>query len=202
MRSGVQAVADRFYDPATGQFLTRDPAVSSTRSAYGYTYGNPLNAIDPSGLMCWNVTDTDCVKHLADNVVPDDMSSAGDVARPVINTMDGADLAGVMWAGVTGGNCSFRGSHVECTDVKWLPRDVMTIGDVVLEDSESPISENDPVLWSHETNHSNQWAFWGWAFVPAYFGDLAIHHGSGCGGWFEQAANGPAGGYDDCTCDD
>lgn len=40
----------RFYDPTTGQFLTRDPIEAITRSAYGYVYGNPLNATDPSGL--------------------------------------------------------------------------------------------------------------------------------------------------------
>ncbi len=40
----------RYYDPTTGQFLTRDLLVASTRSAYGYTAGNPLNSIDPTGL--------------------------------------------------------------------------------------------------------------------------------------------------------
>jgi uncharacterized protein RhaS with RHS repeats len=40
----------RYYDPTTGQFLTRDPAVAATREAYGYVYGNPLNYTDPSGL--------------------------------------------------------------------------------------------------------------------------------------------------------
>lgn len=39
----------RFYDPATGQFLTRDPLVSATREAYGYVGGSPLNRTDPSG---------------------------------------------------------------------------------------------------------------------------------------------------------
>jgi hypothetical protein len=39
-----------FYDPATGQFLTRDPLNALTRSAYGYVGGNPLNRVDPSGL--------------------------------------------------------------------------------------------------------------------------------------------------------
>jgi hypothetical protein len=41
-----------FYDPTTGQFLTRDPMASITRSAYSYTNGSPLNATDPSGLWC------------------------------------------------------------------------------------------------------------------------------------------------------
>lgn len=44
----------RFYDPATGQFLTRDPIESVTRSPYAYVYGNPLNATDPSGLAPWD----------------------------------------------------------------------------------------------------------------------------------------------------
>ena len=32
-------------------FLSRDPAVSLTRSPYGYVHDNPLNATDPSGLI-------------------------------------------------------------------------------------------------------------------------------------------------------
>jgi RHS repeat-associated protein len=42
----------RYYDPTTGQFLTRDPITPLTRSPYGYVYGNPLNNSDPSGLYC------------------------------------------------------------------------------------------------------------------------------------------------------
>jgi RHS repeat-associated protein len=42
----------RYYDPTTGQFLTRDPITPITRSPYGYVYGNPLNATDPTGLYC------------------------------------------------------------------------------------------------------------------------------------------------------
>jgi uncharacterized protein RhaS with RHS repeats len=42
----------RYYDPTTGQFLTRDPLEAITRSAYGYVGGSPLNASDPLGL-CW-----------------------------------------------------------------------------------------------------------------------------------------------------
>jgi RHS repeat-associated protein len=41
----------RYYDPSTGQFLTRDPLLSVTRSAYGYVAGDPLNGTDPSGLI-------------------------------------------------------------------------------------------------------------------------------------------------------
>jgi RHS repeat-associated protein len=39
----------RHYDPQTGQFLTRDPLMAVTMSAYGYTGNTPLNGTDPSG---------------------------------------------------------------------------------------------------------------------------------------------------------
>lgn len=48
--TGFVYLRARFYDPATGQFLTRDPIESITRSAYGYVGGSPLNGTDPSGL--------------------------------------------------------------------------------------------------------------------------------------------------------
>jgi RHS repeat-associated protein len=48
--SGYQYLRARYYNPATGQFLTRDPLVSLTGSAYGYAAENPLNTADPSGL--------------------------------------------------------------------------------------------------------------------------------------------------------
>ena len=48
--SGLYYLRARYYDPATGQFLSRDPAVATTRSPYAYLSGNPLDATDPSGL--------------------------------------------------------------------------------------------------------------------------------------------------------
>ncbi|WP_328299174.1 DUF6531 domain-containing protein [Streptomyces sp. NBC_00435] len=51
--SGLVYLRARYYDPKTTQFLTVDPMVQSTRSAYGYVAGNPLNGIDPSGKFVW-----------------------------------------------------------------------------------------------------------------------------------------------------
>lgn len=47
----------RYYDPATAQFLTRDPAVAQTREAYGYAGNNPTNFTDPTGLEFWDPKD-------------------------------------------------------------------------------------------------------------------------------------------------
>ena len=48
--SDLLYLVNRYYDPATGQFLTRDPLDALTQSAYGYVNNNPLNDSDPSGL--------------------------------------------------------------------------------------------------------------------------------------------------------
>jgi hypothetical protein len=40
----------RFYDPSTGQFISRDPATTTTRQPYQYVQDSPLIRTDPSGL--------------------------------------------------------------------------------------------------------------------------------------------------------
>jgi len=50
--TGMQYLRARYYDPATGQFVSRDPIEALTRSAYAYVYGSPVNATDPLGLGC------------------------------------------------------------------------------------------------------------------------------------------------------
>ena len=70
----------RYYDPASAQFLSRDPMVAFTRSSYGYAGGNPLNATDPSGECglwgndtCWGAIGgfAGNVVHVAIDVVTD-----------------------------------------------------------------------------------------------------------------------------------
>lgn len=48
--TGHQYLRARYYDPETGQFLTRDPLVATTMEPYGYAANNPINNTDPSGL--------------------------------------------------------------------------------------------------------------------------------------------------------
>ena len=55
--TGFVYLQARYYDPATGQFITRDPIEAIAREAYGYVRANPSNATDSSGLCggprCW-----------------------------------------------------------------------------------------------------------------------------------------------------
>ncbi|MDP9372357.1 MAG: RHS repeat-associated core domain-containing protein [Chloroflexota bacterium] len=47
--SGMQYLRARYYDPSTGQFITRDPLQDVTRQPYSYATNSPVNSTDPSG---------------------------------------------------------------------------------------------------------------------------------------------------------
>ncbi|RSM42652.1 hypothetical protein DMA12_20735 [Amycolatopsis balhimycina DSM 5908] len=47
--TGFSYLIHRYYDPATAQFLTVDPALALTGDAYRYAESNPANNIDPNG---------------------------------------------------------------------------------------------------------------------------------------------------------
>lgn len=49
--SGLQYLRARYYDAANGRFASRDPLPLMQR--YAYVGGNPVNAIDPTGLCSW-----------------------------------------------------------------------------------------------------------------------------------------------------
>ena len=48
--TGLVYLRARDYDPSTGQFLSVDPAVSSTQQPYAYANNSPLDRTDPTGL--------------------------------------------------------------------------------------------------------------------------------------------------------
>jgi len=49
--SGLYYCSQRYYDPATAQFITKDPAkADGEESAYQYCGGDPVGKVDPSGL--------------------------------------------------------------------------------------------------------------------------------------------------------
>jgi uncharacterized protein RhaS with RHS repeats len=61
-------VVGRYYDPATGQFLSVDPMVEQTQQAYIYVGDDPVNSCDPSGQL-------DC-KQLAAKIIRAAQSAA------------------------------------------------------------------------------------------------------------------------------
>jgi RHS repeat-associated protein len=51
--TGFQYLRARYYDPSTGQFLTRDPIASITQEPYSYASNNPINVTDLTGMCPW-----------------------------------------------------------------------------------------------------------------------------------------------------
>jgi RHS repeat-associated protein len=61
--SGFIYLRARLYDPSTSQFLNRDPAINLTKEPYNYVGNNPINLIDPSGLIDWKKLGTSVVNN-------------------------------------------------------------------------------------------------------------------------------------------
>ena len=55
--SGLIWMRTRYYDPASGQFLTLDPAAAATRAPYQYAADDPVNLEDPTGLVTQETID-------------------------------------------------------------------------------------------------------------------------------------------------
>lgn len=94
--TGFQYLRARYYDPDTGQFLTRDPLLAVTQDPYGYALNNPVNATDPTGL-CGIFGDGPCTPGgIASDLKKrggQALNSAGDAASAVVrSTPVGRDL--------------------------------------------------------------------------------------------------------------
>jgi len=82
--SASECSINRYYDAATGQFISVDPMVESTGNPFAYTSDNPIISTDPLGLCDWA------------NLNPFDSSGCvGDAAGTVASGI--ADIAVSGW---------------------------------------------------------------------------------------------------------
>jgi RHS repeat-associated protein len=104
--TGLQYLRARYYDPAAGQMLGRDPLAAETRAPYAYAAGSPLNATDPSGLWLgvdWLPSPGDAITAGADAVATGiSQTPAGQVLR-CGSSLSGSTLGGCVGGSVTGG---------------------------------------------------------------------------------------------------
>jgi len=92
--TGYVYLRARYYDPATAQFLTRDPLSAVTREPYGYTGNNPINRTDPTGLCSLN-------PFAKDNCIGEVVVGAGGVIAGIVE--DGPVNSGGVCIGGTVG---------------------------------------------------------------------------------------------------
>ena len=101
--SGLVYLIGRYYDPATGQFLSVDPLVDETGQPYAYTGDDPVNALDPSGAAA-----SPLPVNLGSITAADCSGAVQQIARG--NLSGAASLsAGVLAS--TGINCGIGGSR-------------------------------------------------------------------------------------------
>lgn len=87
-----------YYDPATAQFLSRDPLTSVSQSPYGYVAGNPLNLTDPLGLNpVGNVCDA------AGDFFCQIAGRLGNLARNIEKGIDGKGPWSLLWRSCAAG---------------------------------------------------------------------------------------------------
>ncbi len=56
--SGVVEMGARSYVPQLGRFLQPDPRPGGSANAYTYTFGDPVNSLDPSGEFTWGFSES------------------------------------------------------------------------------------------------------------------------------------------------
>ncbi len=88
----------RYYDPATGQFLSVDPLVDETGQPYAYTGDNPVNESDPSGLYAPNACGQAGAQSAACGVVEQTQRqvAASEEANKVSGNAQIIDIAGAV----------------------------------------------------------------------------------------------------------
>ena len=88
--SGLQYLRARFYDPGTGQFISRDPVASLTRAPYSYAGDNPVNMVDPSGFCGIDPGDW------LENINPISEENCAYQAAEELREATGVDLPGTL----------------------------------------------------------------------------------------------------------
>lgn len=170
--SGLYYMRARWYDVATGRFLTRDPlaanaGVPASLQAYGYASGNPVARLDPSGLRDTAANDyggscgARCVRRIA--------AENGDLAARIrdigMSVLSGEGDEQVMEDGtvvVTG-----AGGVVGWVSTR-LDASAITVSNGLIV---APGSITGDQL-DHEYGHIAQARDLGLLYMPAYFGGI------------------------------
>jgi RHS repeat-associated protein len=96
--TGLEYLRARYYDAASGSFISRDAMPGLNRFAYGG--GNPVGNVDPSGLLCYSQE--------AYDKIAGEMSPLGGAVAEQWDKNKQQILAAMSQAGICGGDGSIQ----------------------------------------------------------------------------------------------
>ncbi len=101
--TGLVRFGARDYDPVTGRWTTKDPIGFGGRdpNLYGYVLGDPINQVDPSGLVVDTIVDVISIGYGVYRVFKDNIFGNCDNLGTNLNAL-GLDITGALIPGVTG----------------------------------------------------------------------------------------------------
>lgn len=200
---GLSDMRARMYDPAIGQFVSRDPLADATGEPYAYASGDPISLIDPYGLCSIGPIRIGFLSNDDDSCRGSGVLEKG---YHGVRFVRNSPVTGVayVWAEFNGSECAREtGLMVVCIDNGtianfWAP--VATVGNTIIADNS--YSSVDGALLAHETKHADQWFIF--PNFPLLYGAATVQslittRDFACGNVFEQWADLDAGGYTHCT---
>jgi len=144
--TGYQYLRARYYDPATGQFLTQDPVFVLSGARYGFANNNPFTYSDATG----ELFGIDTLLGAAIGGVVGTVSGAASYGVSVATGHEqfswrelGASTAGGLVGGVAAGACEgttwigtfacgAAGGAIGATTTQWLGKGHVTIGGIAV----------------------------------------------------------------------
>jgi RHS repeat-associated protein len=130
--TGFEYLVNRYYDPASDQFLSVDPLVSSTRAPYYYAGDNAVNNTDPSG----EATLGECVSASVQSIGA--FTTDGCLTRTVMTPSGNDDIGIVATAGggvgpgagvAVGGGFSISNANHLSDLANWFTYTTVTVDD-------------------------------------------------------------------------
>jgi RHS repeat-associated protein len=159
--TGLIYLINRYYDPATGQFISLDPQVSQSLAPYNYANGNPVSNTDPTGLR----TGTYCqrVYWLSNWRYCDYFFNEAAVHRIKVALEYGLGVATI---------CGAIGGPVAGT-LCWINDGLIAISYAYVDQNDHGRGEYlhvdywryvivISILWYHHVTIGPWWAYWGW----------------------------------------
>jgi len=105
--TGLSYLINRYYDPATGQFLTVDPLVDQTGFAYAYGHDDPVLAADPNGLCATPSTSGGMVE----DVIARPGEGTGGISAGRLGAAAGLLIAGIAADACAQTHCTSHGEQ-------------------------------------------------------------------------------------------